>query len=473
MADNSCCSGCHMMLKEPFVQCQECFDVLICTSCFSKGREFAKHKSNHEFSVVKNTFSLFESTWNASEELHLLNGVLKFGYGNWDDIARTVPAKDALECHQHFQKIYVEDASGEFKSTLTGQPDGKRRDEPLTYQPEVGAAKKASVNSGIYYGSGLMRPGPGTQTHKELAGFNAARSDFESEFENQFETNLSQIETNELMYQVASGPLDKRPTFASDGDEEDYLDAALSVSMLDVYRSKMKARQRRKRMIKEYGLLNKPKAMCLPSRYPHLNAAGPKYESLYKLGSKLMCSMDFDFTLEGLHHEMMLRQQILHLQQYRQSGVKKFAGINVFHKMKVSRDHQLRQLSTMNENIRDWIVAEKLNKNYVSFYEDKDHNDWLIPTTLGSTRRSAAPLNIVGLPAYDKLTADERELCSEQRVLPEVFLEIKTMMLEECMKQNGLRLANVRPLVKIDVNKTRKLYDYFLKNELIYKPQEG
>ena len=65
-------------------------------------------------------------------------------------------------------------------------------------------------------------------------------------------------------------------------------------------------------MIKEYGLLNKAKAMSLPSRYPHLNAT--KYESLYKYGSRLMCSIDFDFILEGLHHEMMLRQQILHLQ---------------------------------------------------------------------------------------------------------------------------------------------------------------
>ena len=66
-------------------------------------------------------------------------------------------------------------------------------------------------------------------------------------------------------------------------------------------------------MIKEYGLLNKAKAMSLPSRYPHLNAT--KYESLYKYGSRLIqCSIDFDFILEGLHHEMMLRQQILHLQ---------------------------------------------------------------------------------------------------------------------------------------------------------------
>ena len=48
--------------------------------------------------MVKNNFSLFEPSWNASEELLLLNGILKFGYGNWDDIAKSVTTKDAAEC---------------------------------------------------------------------------------------------------------------------------------------------------------------------------------------------------------------------------------------------------------------------------------------------------------------------------------------------------------------------------------------
>ena len=42
-------------------------------------------------------------------------------------------------------------------------------------------------------------------------------------------------------------------------------------------------------------------------------------------------------------------------------------------------------------------------------------------------------------------------------------------MIQECLKQDGLKLADIRPIVKIDVNKTRKLYDYFLQKELIYQ----
>jgi hypothetical protein len=34
-----------------------------------------------------------------------------------------------------------------------------------------------------------------------------------------------------------------------------------------------------------------------------------------------MCSMDFDYFLEGLSHEMELRQKIVHLQEYRNNGL--------------------------------------------------------------------------------------------------------------------------------------------------------
>ena len=111
-----------------------------------------------------------------------------------------------------------------------------------------------------------------------------------------------------------------------------------------------------------------------------------------------------------------------------------------------------------------------MKKRHISFYEDNAMPGRLLPTTLGATRRTYAPLDIVGLSKYDQLSSEERQLCSDNRVVPEIYLQIKQIMIQECLKQEGLRLADIRPLVKIDVNKTRKLYDYFLQNELIYKP---
>ena len=62
--------------------------VYICSQCFAKGKEFSLHKSNHDYSIVKTDFPLFSSEWNAEEEMLLLNALLQFGHGNWDDIAR-------------------------------------------------------------------------------------------------------------------------------------------------------------------------------------------------------------------------------------------------------------------------------------------------------------------------------------------------------------------------------------------------
>ena len=116
----------------------------------------------------------------------------------------------------------------------------------------------------------------------------------------------------------------------------------------------------------------------------------------------------------------------------------------------------------------DWLLA-KMKKRHVSFYEDNCLPGRLLPTTLGATRRTYAPMDIVGLPKYDQLTEEERQICSDNRVVPQIYLQIKQIMIQECLKQDGLKLADIRPLVKIDVNKTRKLYDYFLQKELIYQ----
>ena len=56
------------------------------------------------------------------------------------------------------------------------------------------------------------------------------------------------------------------------------------------------------------------------------------------------------------------------------------------------------------------------------------------------------------------------------RVYPELYLDVKESLVAESEKCGGLRLAEARRVVKIDVNKTRKLYDFFLAQQLVRKP---
>ena len=54
--------------------------------------------------------------------------------------------------------------------------------------------------------------------------------------------------------------------------------------------------------------------------------------------------------------------------------------------------------------------------------------------------------------------------------MPDTFLSSKSLMIGECIKKNGLRLLDARKLLKIDVNKTRKMYDYLIHTGDIWQP---
>ncbi|EDO31481.1 predicted protein, partial [Nematostella vectensis] len=87
-------------------------------------------------------------------------------------------------------------------------------------------------------------------------------------------------------------------------------------------------------------------------------------------------------------------------------------------------------------------------------------------------RKPASRLDLSGAPGIELLTLDERELCSTLRVLPNDFINYKNLLTRESAKNGGLRLAQARVLVRIDVNKTRKLYNYFVEKGVVIKPDD-
>lgn len=61
------------------------------------------------------------------------------------------------------------------------------------------------------------------------------------------------------------------------------------------------------------------------------------------------------------------------------------------------------------------------------------------------------------------------QLCSQCRVQPQAYLQYKSQLVSECKKDGRLRLADARKLLKIDVNKTRKIYNFLIGKRLISK----
>ena len=130
--------------------------------------------------------------------------------------------------------------------------------------------------------------------HKDLAGYNAARGDFDWESDNLAEMELNVIEANDELFQYVQSQEDDLEN--CDINEDKILVAALSAQALQVHNQRLKRRLRRKRVVKEFGLLNKPRSMSLPGRYPLISSRA-KYDQLFKLGPRVQCSFDFDFLL--------------------------------------------------------------------------------------------------------------------------------------------------------------------------------
>ena len=58
-------------------------------------------------------------------------------------------------------------------------------------------------------------------------------------------------------------------------------------------------------------------------------------------------------------------------------------------------------------------------------------------------------------------------MCASVRIIPEAYFEYKTAFQNECDKHGYLKLKHARNLIRIDVNKIRKMFDFMVKEGII------
>lgn len=150
--------------------------------------------------------------------------------------------------------------------------------------------------------------------------------------------------------------------------------------------------------------------------------------------------------------------------ELRKNGITSFYGGKIYYKLKSKRLAQPRNKRVEQyDQIMDWrnFMLDS-NGQSVTFRNN------IIPFV--PQRRKALPLEVYGLPGFDKLTEEEKHLCSIVRLSPMAYLDYKHVLVAENTKLGFLRLAAARRLIKIDVNKTRQLYDFLLKIGCLNKP---
>lgn len=143
--------------------------------------------------------------------------------------------------------------------------------------------------------------------------------------------------------------------------------------------------------------------------------------------------------------------------EFRKKGVTTLAGARLYVKLKKDHEEGLREVKTFQ-------ACPQLN------FLSKSEKMILVHSS-GKKRSVITPIEIVGMPGYEKLEPKEMDLCRNVRLVPLTYLELRDTLIAENKKMGFLKLQTARRLLKIDVNKTRKLYDFLVQEGYVVKPK--
>ena len=452
------CFACSILLTtQTYIVCDEC-PSSVCLACFAKGREGnGIHSSNHRYRIFRDDITIFED-WTVRDELSLLDILTELGPSNWLEVSRRLKVSgsdtsspSATECERHYTHSYLEYPHAALPRPHS--PEQLYRPLPMPYK--WGTHEPP-------------RPIPGSTYHRDMAGYCPARGDFHTEVFNNAELDVSSIDFDSLNKEDEEEQEEeeiRRGEDVIDKEEEAELMEALSFGVVQVYNDKLKERCRRKRIIQEHGLINMRRHMATRYRYD----AALTHRVCERLSpiAQLFKFQDYWKFMEGLHAHAELKQRIRQLQKYRHLGITTMAGVELHTQLQLERDKRQKQLKQFAANLHS---AFPHMQQPVLMAAVVDPSSGITTPLVVNQRRSAPPLDIVGLPGYDNLNEGERQLCSVSRLVPASYIEFRNILIAECRQRHGIRLAQARTLIKIDVNKTRKIFDYLLEEKLIHLP---
>ena len=82
--------------------------------------------------------------------------------------------------------------------------------------------------------------------------------------------------------------------------------------------------------------------------------------------------------------------------------------------------------------------------------------------------RKTAPLSLSNAASLDLLSSEEQHLCSALRLLPKPYLVVKESYIRENERRKGnLKRRDARKMMKIDVNKAGRIFDFLVASGML------
>ncbi|KAK1175508.1 transcriptional adapter 2-beta [Acipenser oxyrinchus oxyrinchus] len=300
------------------LRCTECQDIELCPECFSAGAEIGNHRRWHGYKLVDGgRFTLWgpeaEGGWTSREEQLLLDAIEQYGFGNWEDMAAHVGAsRTPQEGMDHYVSMYIHGNLG--KACIPDSIPNRVTDH--------------TCPSGGPLSPSLTTPLPPLDisiAEQQQLGYMPLRDDYEIEYGQDAETLISGLSVNY---------------------DDDDVEIEMKRAHVDMYVRKLKERQRRKNIARDYNLVpaflgrdKKEKEKEKPVTgtgatpvTPIAAAVGTKRkitkeekEQRLKLRPlyQFMACRQLEEFFENLHKERVLRAKIRELQRYRRCGINK------------------------------------------------------------------------------------------------------------------------------------------------------
>ncbi|KZT29076.1 SWIRM-domain-containing protein [Neolentinus lepideus HHB14362 ss-1] len=256
---------------------------------------------------------------------------------------------------------------------------------------------------------------------------------------------------------------------------------AFKLTLLEMYSQRVQKRGEAKALMFDRGLLDYKKMQANDKKRPR-----EEKEIITRLRpfAKLQTSEDFEEFVTDILYEHSLRRRIQELQTYRRLGLRTAADIEQYEidaakRAKAKEDYnkghfppeRVQQLRA--HSARGSSGPEGRHGSILSVGDRRSRSREPTPSqpaasqpssSVGpSVRKPPAPLNLANSPSLHLLTQAEQTLCSQLRILPKPYLVIKETLVREYARRGGkLRRREARDLVKIDVNKTSRVWDFLV-----------
>ncbi|GIX62611.1 transcriptional coactivator ADA2, putative [Babesia caballi] len=348
--------------------------------------------------------------WSAEQEILLIDGIAKYGLGNWQEISEMVSMtsvgyKSWEECQQHYYNVYLNSPTAPLPD-MTSIIYGPNGEPVLVPRSKMVPPKEEPVNPV------LSKP----NNKPQVVGYWPLRGDFDIEYDNDAELILSDMEF--------------RPEDTPEQIE-------LKLKVIEIYNSKLDERIYRKKVIISRGLLD---AKALQQKDRRCTGEEKELYNILRPFLRFQTVEEHDHTVRLLVRERKLRTRLFQLMIWKALGLEKVDDIAKY-------EDRMNRIDTYKEQMKQDDPGRRIERRLRSPQVDHElHN-----------------LNVNKIKISDFLEEAEVQFCEALQLPPVAYFLAKRVMLHEVACNPSYTIDDMCSELKMDGVKHGRMFDLLLK----------